>query len=83
MQLLQSLSACVFLHMQNAGFLKTWLNNSFFDKVTTDNFSSLNYSFKVFGHTLLFSMSCVMRKTDFCLSENKGVDQQCSYCTAD
>ena len=27
--------------------------------------------------------SCVMRKPDFCLCENKGADQLCSNCEAD
>ena len=31
----------------------------------------------------MYYMSCVMRKHDFCLCENKGADQLCSNCTAD
>ena len=28
-------------------------------------------------------MSCIVRKPDYCLCENKGADQLCSNCTAD
>ena len=31
----------------------------------------------------LYHTSCVMRKPEFCLCENKGADQLCSNCTAD
>ena len=37
-------------------------------------------------HTCYFCfshMSCIMRKLDFCLCENRGADQRCSNCTAD
>ena len=30
-----------------------------------------------------YHLRCVIRKTDFCLCENKGADQLCSNCTAD
>ena len=30
-----------------------------------------------------YNMSCIIRKPDFCLCENKGADQLCSNCTAD
>ena len=32
---------------------------------------------------LFYCLSCFMRKTEFCLCENKGPDQLCSNCTAD
>ena len=30
----------------------------------------------------MYYMSCIMRKQDFCLCENKGADQLCSTCTS-
>ena len=40
--------------------------------------STLMINSKCFSH-----LSRVMRKQDYCLCENKGADQLCSYCTAD
>ena len=44
-------------------------------KYSMQNFSSFNFCTWHFHY-----MSCVMRKLDFCLCENKGADQLCSIC---
>ena len=45
--------------------------------------SSKTASRYIYIYICMYHMSCINRKQDYCLCENKGADQLCNNCTAD